>query len=43
MEDELGRKVESDKFDIEHSGISRVVKSDINEFIKTLEKDVKNK
>ena len=43
MEDELGKKIESDQFDIEHSGISRVVKSDINEFIKTLEKDVKNK
>ena len=36
MEDELGKKVDSDQFDIEHSGITRVNKSDINEFIKKL-------
>ncbi len=39
MEDELGEKVKSDKFDSEHSGITRVNKTDINEFIKTLEDD----
>ena len=37
MEDELDRKVKSDRFDSEHSGITRVNKADINEFIKTLD------
>ena len=39
MEDELGKKVESDRFDSEHSGISRVNKADINKFIKSLEEE----
>ncbi|WP_296112421.1 NAD(P)/FAD-dependent oxidoreductase [uncultured Anaerococcus sp.] len=39
MEDELDRKVKSDKFDFEHSGITRVNKADINEFINTLEEE----
>lgn len=37
MEDESGRKVKSDRFDSEHSGINRVNKKDINKFIKKLE------
>lgn len=41
MEDELGHKVKSDRFDSEHSGITRVNKADINKFIKTLEKESK--
>lgn len=39
MEDELDRKVKSDRFDSEHSGITRVNKADINEFIKTLDEE----
>lgn len=34
MEDESGEKIKSNKFDTEHSGITRVNKKDINEFIK---------
>lgn len=34
MEDELGENIKSKDFDIEHSGISRINKKDINEFIK---------
>ena len=41
MEDELGHQVKSDRFDSEHSGITRVNKADINKFIKTLEKESK--
>ena len=41
MEDELGEKVKSDRFDSEHSGITRVNKTDINEFIKTLKEEEK--
>lgn len=37
MEDESGEKIKSNKFDSEHSGISRINKKDINEFIKELE------
>ncbi|MDY3006660.1 NAD(P)/FAD-dependent oxidoreductase [Anaerococcus sp. AGMB00486] len=38
MEDESGEKINSNKFDTEHSGITRVNKKDINEFIKKSEK-----
>lgn len=38
MEDELGKKVDSDRFDSEHSGITRVNKEDINKFIKEISK-----
>ena len=37
MEDESGEKIKSNKFDSEHSGISRINKKDINDFIKELE------
>lgn len=37
MEDESGEKIKSNKFDSEHSGISRINKKDINNFIKELE------
>lgn len=36
MEDESGEKIKSDRFDSEHSGISRVNKADINKFIKEI-------
>lgn len=41
MEDESGKKIKSDKFDSEHSGITRVNKTDINNFIKTLKEEEK--
>lgn len=34
MEDELGRKLESTETDIEHSGINRVIKKDILDYLK---------
>ena len=37
MEDETGEKILNRKFDSEHSGISRINKKDINNFIKELE------
>lgn len=39
MEDESGEKIRSNKFDIEHSGISRINKKDVNKLIKKLEDD----
>ena len=41
IEDESGKKIKSDKFDSEHSGITRVNKTDINNFIKTLKEEEK--
>ena len=39
MEDELGRKLTSEETDIEHSGINRVGKKDIVDFLKNGKKE----